>query len=99
MKSRTPPQFSDEAEEARFWDCRRLDDHFEDLATDVSLDTELGQAILEGRRRRRMQPISLKLDPAYVQAIKRIATQKDIPYQTLIRQWLAEALKKELEMG
>ena len=99
MRSKVPPKFRTEAEEARFWDVHRLKGYFEDAAEDVGLDTELREAILKGRRRRSMQPISIKLDPAYVQAIRRIATQKDVPYQVLIRQWLAEALRRELGLS
>ena len=63
-----------------------------------SLEEELRRQILEGRRVRRLQSISLKLDPAQIQALKKIATMKSIPYQTLIRQWLAEAIRKELRL-
>ncbi len=63
-----------------------------------SLDEELRAQILEGRRTRRLQNISIKLDPAQIQALKKIATMKSVPYQTLIRQWLAEAIRKELHL-
>ena len=65
---------------------------------EFSLEEELRRQILEGRRARRLQNISLKLDPAQNQALKKIATIKSIPYQTLIRQWLAEAIRKELHL-
>jgi predicted DNA binding CopG/RHH family protein len=38
------------------------------------------------------------LDPIQVQAIRKLATMKSMPYQTLIRTWLAEELKKELHL-
>ena len=65
---------------------------------EFSLEEELRRQILGGQRTRRLQNISLKLDPAQVQALKKIATMKSIPYQTLIRQWLAEAIRKELRL-
>jgi hypothetical protein len=65
---------------------------------EFSLEEELRRQILEGRRVRRLQNISRKLDPAQIQALKKIATMKSIPYQTLIRQWLAEAIRKELHL-
>jgi hypothetical protein len=37
-----------------------------------------------------------KLDPAQIMALKKLATMKSIPYQTLIRQWLANSIRKEL---
>jgi predicted DNA binding CopG/RHH family protein len=30
-------------------------------------------------------------------AIKKLSTMKSIPYQTLIRHWLAEGIKQELD--
>jgi len=45
------------------------------------------------------QNISVKLDPAQIQALRKIATMKSIPYQTLIRQWLAEGIRKELRLA
>ncbi len=43
-----------------------------------------------------MKNISLKIDPLYLQSIKKIAIMKGIPYQTLIRQWLTEKIRKEI---
>lgn len=63
-----------------------------------SLEEELRTQILEGRRTRRLQNISIKLDPGQIQALKKIATMKSVPYQTLIRLWLAEAIRKELHL-
>jgi hypothetical protein len=65
---------------------------------EFSVEEELRRQILEGRRVRLLQNISIKLDPAQIQALKKIATMKSIPYQTLIRQWLAEAIRKELRL-
>ncbi len=59
---------------------------------------ELRRQILGGRRARRLQNLSIKLDPAQMQALRKIATMKSIPYQTLIRQWLAEGIRRELHL-
>ncbi len=40
----------------------------------------------------------IKVDPLHNMAIKKLATMKSIPYQTLIRHWLAGEIKKELAM-
>jgi hypothetical protein len=60
------------------------------------LDESLRQQIIQGKRLRRLQNISVKLDPAQITARKKLATMKSIPYQTLVRQWLAEGIRKEL---
>ena len=65
----------------------------------LSLDEELHAAVVAGERRHKLQSITLKLDPVQVQAIKKLATMKSMPYQTLIRSWLAEDLKKELHLA
>jgi predicted DNA binding CopG/RHH family protein len=74
-----------------------LDELVEEEIT-FSLDEELRAAILNGERRHKLQSITLKLDPIQVQAIKKLATMKAMPYQTLIRTWLAAELKKELHL-
>jgi len=43
--------------------------------------------------------LSFKLDAAQIHALRKIATMKAIPYQTLIRQWLAEGIRRELHLG
>ena len=65
---------------------------------EFALEEELRRQILGGRRARRLQNLSIKLDPVQVQALRKIATMKSIPYQTLIRQWLAEGIRRELHL-
>ncbi len=60
-----------------------------------SLTEELKHAVLSGKRRRRLKNISIKLDPVHILAIQKIATMKSIPYQTCIRHWISESLKRE----
>ena len=63
-----------------------------------ALEEELRRQILGGRRARRLQNLSIKLDPVHIQALRNIATVKLIPYHTLIRQWLAEGIRRELHL-
>jgi hypothetical protein len=83
---------------AEYYDRRGVLPELRRQPVELSLDEELRRQILEGRRTRRLQNISIKLDPAQIQALKKIATMKAIPYQTLIRQWLAEGIRKELRL-
>lgn len=84
--------------EASYYDKRGvLDEIVEDEPIRISLATDLRKAILTGKRHRRLENISLKLDPLYVIAIKKIATQQAVPYQTLLRSWLAAKIKEKLE--
>jgi predicted DNA binding CopG/RHH family protein len=41
----------------------------------------------------------VKLEESQIIALRKIATLKSIPYQTLIRQWLAEGIAKELHLA
>lgn len=62
-----------------------------------SLDERLRKDILSGKRKRKLKNITIKIDPIHVKAIKKLATMKSIPYQTLVRHWLAEDIKNELD--
>ncbi len=66
---------------------------------DLSLNEALRKDITSGRRKRTLRNISIKIDPLYLQSIKKIATFKGIPYQTLVRQWLTEKIRKELKIA
>jgi predicted DNA binding CopG/RHH family protein len=63
---------------------------------EFSVGERLRRDILSKKRRRKLQNITIKIDPLQVQAIRKLATTKSIPYQTLIRHWLSEEIKKEL---
>ncbi|MBI3205575.1 MAG: hypothetical protein HYZ29_28810 [Myxococcales bacterium] len=65
---------------------------------DFALGEELRRQILRGGRSRGLKNVTIKLDPAQVQALRKIATRRAIPYQTLIRQWLAEGIRRELDL-
>ena len=65
---------------------------------EFALEEELREQILEGRRGRRLQNVSIKLDPAQILALRKIATMRSIPYQTLIREWLADGIRRELHL-
>lgn len=65
----------------------------------LSLDEALREEIMAGKRKRKLRNVSIKIDPLYLQSIKKIATLKGIPYQTLVRQWLTEYVRKELKIA
>jgi len=84
--------------EAKYYDENGVLEEIIEEPIEMGLETELRRAILSGKRRRNLKNISIKMDPLQVQAIKKVATMKSIPYQTLIRHWLSENLKKELHI-
>ncbi len=47
------------------------------------------------RTRPAKKPIGLRLQADYLDALKRVAWRKGIPYQTLIQMWLVDKLRQE----
>ena len=84
---------------ARYYDRRGVLGELVERPVAFALDEELRGQILKGSRGRRLRNVSIKLDPVQIQAVRKIATMRSVPYQTLIRQWLAEAIRKELHIG
>jgi len=83
---------------AEYYDRRGVLGEIQEGPVEFVLDEELRAQILKGKRTRRLQNLSIKLDPAQIQALRKIATGKSIPYQTLIRQWLADGIRRELRL-
>ena len=81
----------------KYYDQENILDEILDESVTLTLDERLRQDILSGKRKRKLKNITIKLDPLHVQAIKKLATMKSIPYQTLVRHWLAEDIKKNLD--
>lgn len=93
------PKFKNEREEQKFWDKKGVLNFIQGTDEDIGLESQLKQDILHGRRKRHLKNISVKLDPVYITVIKRIATQKSLSYQSLIRHWLSENIKRELKVS
>jgi predicted DNA binding CopG/RHH family protein len=83
---------------AAYYDRRGILSELKDADVEFSLDEELRRQILRGARTRRLRNLTIKLDPVQIQALRKIATRRSIPYQTLIRQWLADGIRRELRL-
>lgn len=81
----------------RYYEDGNILHEITDESVDFTLDERLRQDIVSGKRKRKLKNITIKIDPLQIMAIKKLANMKSIPYQTLIRHWLAEEIKKELE--
>ena len=80
------PQFTNEQEEAAFWDTHDSTESLEDTAAaDVTF--------VDARPAKKL--ISLRLEPAAIDRLKAIAQQKGVGYQTLMRMWVMERLALE----
>ena len=76
---------------------RNILDEISDEEVDFSLDENLREEILSGKRKRKLKNVTIKIDPLQIVAIKKLSNMKSIPYQTLIRHWLAEGIKHEMD--
>jgi len=83
---------------ADYYDQVNILDELLEEPAEFSLGERLRRNILSKKRKRRLQNITIKIDPLQVQAIRKLATTKSVPYQTLIRHWLSEEIKKELNL-
>lgn len=91
--AKSAPKFKSEKEEAEFWDAHNSLDYLEsDEPVKIELDPELAAKI---RERSKTKRVTLRLRLSQIEDAKWIAREKDIPYQTLIRSWVAEAIKRE----
>ena len=80
-----------------YYEGRNILDEISDEPADITLKGDLRQEILLGKRKRKLRNVTIKVDPLQIVAIKKLSNMKSIPYQTLIRHWLAEGIKQEMD--
>jgi predicted DNA binding CopG/RHH family protein len=84
---------------ADYYDQINILDELLEESAEFNVGERLRRDILSKKRKRKLQNITIKIDSLQVQAIRKLATTKWIPYQTLIRHWLSEEIKKELNLS
>ena len=86
------PVFKSEEEEARFWDKEDTTEYIEEFEpVECEVAPELEEEILQKRELKK--PITLRLEPNQIEAVRKIANRKGMPYQTLIRMWIVEGIR------
>ena len=80
-----------------YYEGSNILDEISDEVVDFTLEDDLRQEILSGKRKRKLKNVTIKVDPLQIVAIKKLSNMKSIPYQTLIRHWLAEGIKQEMD--
>lgn len=86
-KNKLIPEFKNEDQEREFWakhDFADYIDQFEEVELDLS------------KLKPSTESISLRLPSYLLFRIKEIANSKDVPYQSLMKIFLAERVEKEL---
>lgn len=81
------PRFKTEDEERAFWDTHDSTDYF-----DYSHPIKMDLSALKPSTR----PITVRLPLRLVVDLKRLANKKDVPYQSLLKVYLAEKVREEV---
>jgi len=76
------PEFSSPEEEALFWESHQL-------------DARLMQSTLVNADNAESTTITLRMDPRMLSRLKRLARQRYLNYQSMLKQWVAERLEQE----
>ncbi|MFA9462255.1 BrnA antitoxin family protein [Thiohalorhabdus methylotrophus] len=84
-KRKTPPEFQTEAEERAFWESHDSTDY---------VDWEQAQPASFPNLKPSTKTISLRLPEGLLERIKIEAHKRDMPYQSLIKAWLAEDIER-----
>ena len=82
------PKFSDEKKAADWFAAHDTADYMDDLEN-------VREKIPIRRTRFAEKSVGLRLRTDQLEAIKKVAKRKGVPYETLIRSWLAEKLRQE----
>lgn len=82
------PKFKNENEEQDFWGSHDLTDYF---------DVSKAEEVIFPNLRPSTETISLRLPQYLLGRIKEIAHSKDVPYQSLIKIFLADRVQQELK--
>jgi predicted DNA binding CopG/RHH family protein len=95
MKRKTTiPKFKTDREAADFWAVHDSTPYLPELRkVSMKVSPALRRAVAERAAAKR--PVTLRLEPQQIAAAKELARRKSIPYQTLLRMWIAQALERE----
>ncbi|MFK7848896.1 MAG: BrnA antitoxin family protein [Rhodothermales bacterium] len=84
-KAKTIPKFKTEADERAFWESHDSSDY---------VDWKEAQSITMPNLKPSTKTISLRLPEGLLDSIKIEANKRDMPYQSLIKSWLADDVKQ-----
>jgi len=84
------PRFRDEEQELDFWSTHDLSDYY---------DLSQAQRVAFPKLERSTETISLRLPAGLLDDLKVLANRMDVPYQSLLKIFLAERVDRELRRG
>jgi predicted DNA binding CopG/RHH family protein len=86
MKKKLVPKFKTEDEEQKFWATADSTEY---------VDWQSGKRTKLVHLKPSLRTISLRLPVAMIEDLKLMANQRDVPYQSLLKVFLAERLAQE----
>ena len=87
MPKKKIPKFRDEDEERAFWAERDSTEY---------VDWKEAERVAFSRLKPSTKTISVRLPESLLEALKLIANKRDVPYQSLLKIFLAERVKEEM---
>lgn len=87
MNKKPLPDFKDEAEEQRFWAEADSADY---------VDWSAAQPVTLPELHPTLKTISLRLPVSLIAELKLLANKRDVPYQSLLKTYLADRVREEL---
>jgi len=84
-RRKKPPQFSSETEERAFWESQDSSEY---------IDWSQAESVQLPNLKPSTKTISLRLPVSLLERIRVEANKRDVPYQSLIKAWLAEDIDR-----
>ena len=90
------PKFTSDQEAAEYFESHSAAEVWDQLTSGkpARLSSALARSI-RTRHTRAKSPVSLRLEPEQIMAARKIAAAKSVGYQTQLRMWIAEGIRRE----
>ena len=86
---KSPPEFKTEEEELEFWDKNDTVDY---------VDWSKVERVIFPNLKPSVKTISIRLPESMIDSLKYLSNKMDVPYQTLIKNFLYQDIMKELNV-
>ncbi len=83
------PKFKTEDEEVDFWDKHDTSEYY---------DLTKMERVIFPNLKRSVKTISIRLPESMINSLKYLSNSLDVPYQSLIKQYLSETINKQLHI-
>jgi len=87
VKKKKIPKFENEDKEREFWASHDSTDY---------IDWSIAKEVVMPNLKPTLKTISIRLPEIMIEELKLLANKRDVPYQSLMKMFLAERVKQEL---